>query len=266
VIGCYVAVAVFLVWVLVPIVQMVLTSFKSTYAIFQPTIHLNFAPTMANYETVFGKLDFLRNVLNSCLIAGVSTAIALTLGVPAGYALCRLNIRFEEAWAQGILLARMVPAVTLMVPMYVLMSKASLLGSYWGVILAHTSFELPLVIWMMRSFFLDVPPALEEAAMIDGASRFRVFWQIAVPLTGPGISVTAILSILLSWNEFLFALVLGGRGTQTAPIAVSKFVGINIDWGGSMAAATIALVPIFVMGLAVQKFLVRGLTMGAVKE
>jgi len=152
------------------------------------------------------------------------------------------------------------------VPMYTIFHDLTLTGTYWALIAAHTAFNLPLVIWMMRSFFEDVPLSLEEAARVDGCSRLGTFLRVALPLGAPGLPATAILCILFSWNEFLFALVLSDQDTATMPIGVSSFIGsVSIDWGGSSAAAVIAMVPVFVLGLAVQRFLVRGLTMGAVK-
>jgi multiple sugar transport system permease protein len=122
------------------------------------------------------------------------------------------------------------------------------------------------VIWMMRSFFEDVPIELEEAARVDGATRWGAFMRVALPLVAPGLAASGILCLLFSWNEFLFALILSGPDTQTMPIGVSNFIGtVSIDWGGSSAAAILAMIPIFILGLSVQRFLVRGLTMGAVK-
>jgi multiple sugar transport system permease protein len=150
--------------------------------------------------------------------------------------------------------------------MFVIFNQLHLTGSYLALILAHTSFNLPIVIWMMRSFFEDLPPELEEAALVDGSSRFGAFTRVALPLASPGMAATAVLCLLFSWNEFLFALVLSGSATKTVPIGVSSFIGtVSVDWGGSSAAAIVALVPIFILGLAAQRFLVRGLTFGGVK-
>jgi len=221
---------------------------------------------LENYGKVFGQLDFARNLMNSGIVAVGSTLLSLVLGVPFAYALARLPIRGREWWARMILFSRMVPAVALVVPMFVLFQQAHLTGSYLALMLAHTSFNLPIVIWMMRSFFEDLPPELEEAALVDGSSRFGAFVRVALPLASPGMAATAVLCLLFSWNEFLFALVLSGSSTKTVPIGVSSFIGtVSVDWGGSSAAAIVALVPIFILGLAAQRFLVRGLTFGGVK-
>jgi multiple sugar transport system permease protein len=261
-----VVVGLFLVGVLVPIVVVLVNSLKMPTDIFSREPSLFFTPTLENYAKVFGQLDFARNLLNSGIVAIGSTLLSLVLGVPFAYALARLPVRGREWWARMILFSRMVPAVALVVPMFVIFQQLHLTGSYLALILAHTSFNLPIVIWMMRSFFEDLPPELEEAAMVDGSSRFGAFGRVALPLASPGMAATAVLCLLFSWNEFLFALVLSGSGTKTVPIGVSSFIGtVSVDWGGSSAAAIVALVPIFILGLAAQRFLVRGLTFGGVK-
>jgi multiple sugar transport system permease protein len=266
VIACYVVVAIFLVWVLVPVLTVLINSFKTPDAIFTSTPQLTFSPTLANYGKVFGELNFVEYLVNSVIVAFGSTALSLAFGVPFAYALARLPIRGREWWARIILFSRMVPAVALVVPMFVLFQQLHLTGSYLALILAHTTFNLPIVIWMMRSFFEELPPELEEAALVDGASRFGAFWRVAVPLASPGMAATAVLCIIFSWNEFLFALVLSGQDTETVPVGVSSFIGsVSIDWGGSSAAAIVAIVPIFILGFAAQRFLVRGLTFGGVK-
>jgi multiple sugar transport system permease protein len=266
VIGAYVVVAVFLVWVLVPVLTVAVNSFKTPAAIFTSTPQFSFAPTLENYAKVFGELNFAQYLGNSVLVAIGSTGLSLLFGVPFAYALARLPIRGREWWARIILFSRMVPAVALVVPMFVLFNQLHLTGSYLALILAHTTFNLPIVIWLMRSFFEELPPELEEAALVDGAGRFGAFWRVAVPLASPGMAATAVLCIIFSWNEFLFALVLSNQDTETVPVGVSSFIGsVSIDWGGSSAAAIVAIIPIFVLGFAAQRFLVRGLTFGGVK-
>jgi multiple sugar transport system permease protein len=160
----------------------------------------------------------------------------------------------------------MAPAISLIAPVFILLQQLGLRNTISGLILAHTSFTLPLVVWLMHGFFQELPVELDEAAIMDGANRWRAFASIALPLTLPGLAVTGILVIFFSWNEFPFALVLTGGPTQTVPIGVSSFVGtLSVDWGASSAAAVLAMFPMFAMGLAIQRFLVRALAMGAVK-
>jgi multiple sugar transport system permease protein len=265
-IGSYVVVAAFLVWVLVPILTVMINSLKLPSAIFTSTPRLTFHPTLKNYHHVLGNLDFMKYLVNSMIVAIGSTTLSLLVGVPAAYALARLPVPGREWWARGVLFTRMVPAVALIVPMFVVFDKLSLLGTYWALIAAHTTFCLPIVVWLMRSFFEDLPRELEESALVDGNGPFGAFARISLPLTAPGLGAAAILCLIFSWNEFLFALVLSGIHTETVPLGVASFVGsVSIDWGGSSAAAVLAMVPIFILGIAAQRFLVRGLTLGAVK-
>jgi multiple sugar transport system permease protein len=262
----YVIVGLFVLWVLIPIYAVFSNSLKPSLIIFSSPPKWLFHPTLAHYRNVLGRLHFDAYLKNSMIVAAGSTGLALVLGTPAAYAFACLKLRAKGLLAFLVLFSRMVPAVVLVVPMFLIFSHLHLINTYRALILAHTTFELPLVIWLMRSFFEDIPPDLEEAARVDGASRIGSFLRVALPLSAPGLTATAILCLLFSWNEFLFALVLSGPSTRTMPVGVSSFIGtVSIDWGGSSAAAVLAMAPIFVLGLAVQRFLVRGLTMGAVK-
>jgi len=262
----YVTVIAFVAWVLIPIYAVFSNSLKPSLIIFSSPPKWLFHPTLEHYRNVLGRLHFDQYLKNSLIVAAGSTSLALLLGTPAAYAFARLRLRGGNLLAFLILFSRMVPAVVLVVPMFLIFSHLHLINTYRALILAHTTFELPLVIWLMRSFFEDIPADLEEAARVDGASRLGAFLRVALPLSAPGLTATAILCLLFSWNEFLFALVLSGPSTRTMPVGVSSFIGtVSIDWGGSSAAAVLAMAPIFVLGLAVQRFLVRGLTMGAVK-
>ena len=262
----YVVIGLFLVWVLVPILTVAINSFKVPADIFTRTPRLVFTPTLQHYERVLGDLDFLANVWTSVIVAVASTTLSLLLGLPAAYALARLPVRGREGWAGIILFTRMAPAVALVVPIFVLFQLARLQGSVQAIVLAHTTFTLPLVIWMMRSFFEELPDELEEAAKVDGASTFGAFWRVALPLAMNGVVAVAVLCVLFSWNEFLFALILSGPTTKTVPIGVASFIGtVSVDWGGSSAAAVLAMIPVFLLGWGVQRYLVRGLTLGAVK-
>lgn len=265
-IASYVVVLIFLIWVIAPIATVFVNSFKPTTAIFTRIPNLNFTPTLEHYAAVLAQGSFPRQIANSTIVALGATLLSIVFGTPAAYALARIPFRSSRLWFSAFLFARMVPAVALVVPMFVLLQQSGLKNTYFGLMLAHTSFALPLVVWMMHSFFQDVPREIEEAAVIDGATRFQTFRLVALPLVVPGLAVTAVLTIFFSWNEFLFALVLSGPTTQTVPIGVSAFVGtVSVDWGGSSAAAVIAMIPMFVIGFAIQPFLVRGLAFGAVK-
>jgi multiple sugar transport system permease protein len=265
-IAAYGIVGLFLLWVMVPIATVFLNSIKPATAIFTRTPALSFTPTLAHYASVLADGRFPHQLLNSAIVAAGTTILSMLIGTPAAYALSRIRFRGRDWWFRAFLLARIVPAVALVVPMFVLLQKSGLKNTYLGLILTHTSFALPLVVWMLHSFFQELPRELDEAAIIDGANRWVSFLRVALPLTLPGLAVTAVLTVFFSWNEFLFALVLTGPATQTMPIGVSSFIGtVSVNWGGSSAAAVLAMLPMFAIGLAIQRFLVRGLAMGAVK-
>jgi multiple sugar transport system permease protein len=262
----YGVIVIFLLWVLIPIATVFLNSFKPQTAIFTRTPDLSFVPTLEHYQSVLGEGSYARQLVTSTIVALGTTVLSLLIGTPAAYALSRLRFLGADWLFRAFLFARMVPAVALVVPMFVLLQQAGLKNTDLGLILTHTSFALPLVVWMMHSFFAELPREIEEAALVDGASRWLIFLLIALPLTMPGLAVTAVLVIFFSWNEFLFALVLTGPATQTMPIGVSSFIGtVSVNWGGSSAAAVLAMLPMFIIGLFIQRFLVRGLAMGAVK-
>lgn len=262
----YLLVFLFLIWISVPLLVVFNQSIKPTLLMFSDPPKWFFKPTLEHYHKVFARQQLHKFMFNSLVVGLSTTVLSLVFGSLAGYSFARLNIKGKEKWAFLILLCKMIPAGALVVPMYYIVRKLGLANTYVGLIIAHTTFSLPFVVWMMRSFFQEIPVELELAAMVDGCSRLGAFLRITAPLAAPGLTATGILTLLLSWNEFLFALVLSGRSTRTLPIGISAFVGsVSIDWGGSSAAAVVAMVPVFIAGLMVQKYLVRGLTMGAVK-
>jgi len=256
----------FLVWTLGPVALIVLTSFKNPIDIFTNVPRILFQPTLKNYINAVLQADFLNYFLNSVIVALCTTVLSLLFGTAAAYSLARLRIPGARFIALGILICRMVPSIALVLPIYGLMQSLSLLNTYAAVIIAHTTFSLPFVIWMMQSFFADALVELEEAAQIDGCSRWRVFLRISLPLAAPALAATAVLCILFSWNEFLFSVVLTNVDTRTLPVTIFSFIGAeSVDWGGSSAAATVIMLPMIVLGLLVQKYLARGLTLGAIK-
>lgn len=262
----YAVVLAYALWVLIPIFVIFQNSIKPTLMIFTIPPTWAFRPTLDHYFHILSEVHFQQFLVNSSVVAVSSCLLSLVAGSPAAYALARLPLRGRAGLAFLILFARMVPAFVLVVPLYTIFVFLHGINTYWAIVAAHVSFTLPVVIWMMRSFFEDVPIELEEAARVDGATRFGAFLRVALPLAAPGLVASGILCLLFSWNEFLFALILSGQDTQTMPIGVSNFIGtVSIDWGGSSAAAILAMIPIFILGLSVQRFLVRGLTMGAVK-
>jgi len=265
-IGNKVLVGVVLLWTLVPIVWMLLSSIKPSDELTATTPQVTFTPTLEHYKALFtGGNDIGGYALNSILAAGVSTIIAVTLGTVAGYGLARSHFRGKDHVAFWIISTRMAPIAAAVLPLFVIFRFTGLLGSTWGLIVAYLSFNLPFAIWIMNSFFADLPGSLEEAAMVDGASRWTAFRRIAVPLVLPGIATTAILCLVFSWNDYAFAATFSGPDSQTLPIAASQLVTqTEVDWGQLTAIGTIVVAPMILVGLVVRKWLVTGLTLGAV--
>jgi multiple sugar transport system permease protein len=262
----YVLLLLLLLWTLVPIVWMLLSSFKSLTDVLSPTPLLTFKPTLANYiGLVSGGNNVLTYFRSSILAAGISTIIATTLGCFAGYGLARSNFRGKRHLAFWIISTRMAPIAAVILPLFIGFTFLHLINTVWGLIVAYLSFNLPFAIWIMNAFFADLPPGIEEAARVDGASNFQTFWRIALPMTAPGIVTTAILCLVFSWNDYAFAVTFAGPGSQTLPVAASQLITqTGVDWGQLTAIGTVVALPMIIVGLAVRRYLVRGLTLGAV--
>lgn len=265
-IGLKVVLAVILLWTVVPLAWMVLSSVKPGSDITASSPVLAFTPTLEHYEALFsGGNDIGQYLRNSLWAAGVSTIIAVTLGCLAGYGLARSRFRGKDHVAFWIIAQRMAPIAAVVLPLFVIFRFTGLLGSTWGLVVAYLTFNLPFAVWIMNAFFAELNPSLEEAAMIDGASRWSAFRDIALPLVLPGIATTAILCLVFSWNDYAFAVTFSGPDSQTLPIAASQLVTqTSIDWGQLTAIGTIVVAPMIVVGLIVRKWLVTGLTLGAV--
>ena len=246
-----------------PLVWMFLASLKTNVDIYDSSKAFIFTPTLDNYDTVFGRANYFQYILNSFWIGFASTGLSLILGVPAAYSMSRYVMKKSAA---VVLLARIIPGVSLLVPWYIIFSNLRMVGGFEVLILSHMFVSLPLVVYIMMSFFDSLPLELEEQAQVDGLTPIGAFLRISLPLSVPGIATAAILSFIFSWNNFMFALVLSGAETKTLPVAIFDFVAYaSIDWGGLMAAAVVVTVPIMVIALFTQKYIVSGLTAGATK-
>jgi multiple sugar transport system permease protein len=255
-----------LLWTLVPVFWMVLSSFKTLTDVLSTTPLVVFEPTLENYiSLVSGGNNLLSYFRSSILAAGISTIIATTLGCFAGYGLARLDFRGKRHLAFWIISTRMAPIAAVILPLYVGFTFLHLINTIWGLIIAYLSFNLPFAIWIMNAFFADLPKGMEEAALVDGATRFQTFWRVALPLTAPGIVTTAILCLVFSWNDYAFAVTFTGPGSQTLPVAASQLITqTGVNWGQLTAIGTVVALPMVVVGLAVRRYLVKGLTLGAV--
>lgn len=252
--------------ILVPYLWLLLTSFKDRVDAFAIPPKLFFVPTLDNYRVAFLDKGFLGNVVNSAVVATLSTAISLIVGVPAAYSLARTRLGGSRITLLFLLGARMLPAVVLAVPLFIMFSGMRLIDSYAAVVAAHLTFNLPFVVWMMRGFFVAVPSEIDEAAVVDGCSYFGAFVRVVLPLTLGGLAATAIFCVINSWNDFLFALILTGFKTRTLPVVIP---GLLTPWGtywGQIAAVgSMTTIPVLVFAFSVQKYLVRGMTGGAVQ-
>jgi len=251
---------------LIPFLWLILTAFKDRTDILSPTPRLLFSPTFSNFHQAFVVGEFGRYLLNSLIAASGSVAICLLIGLPAAYAFSRFRVFGAKHLFFYVLTTRMAPGVALVLPLYMFFQTIGLLGTVWAVMISHTVFNLALVIYLMRNFFDDIPKSLDEAALTEGATEWQVFARIVLPLARPGIAVTAVLSFLFSWNEFLFALMIGGANAQTLPAGFPGLVTpLGTYWGQLAAVSVVVSLPVLVLVWFVQKHLARGLTFGAVK-
>jgi len=259
----YLQLAVCFVVFVFPIVWMLLSAFKENVDITSYPPKFIFTPTLDHFRELFTAYPFGKYIWNSIVITAGSTALGLVLGVPAAYAAARYNLQWT---AFLTLIARMAPGILFLIPWYVIASQLKLTDNYLTLIVTHTVITMPLIVWLMLSYFQGIPKEVEESAMIDGCGPFRVLLQINIPLALPGISVATALSFIFSWNYFLFALVLSGSNTTPLTVAAFNFIGVaSVDWGGLMAAATLITLPVLIIVTFVQRWLISGLTSGAVK-
>ena len=262
-IAFYLLVTVIALIVLFPFLWMLSSSFKTQVDIISWPPKFIFIPTLQNYQKVFGEQDFLKYFLNSTIVGAVSVGLSLLIGLPAAYSIARYA---QRRLAVFILLARLMPGISFLVPWYIIFSRLNLMDSYVALILSHMLIALPIVVWIMTTYFSTIPREMEESAMVDGATRQYAFWAIILPLSGPGIITATTLSFIFSWNNFMFSQVLSMEKTKTLPIAVYNFVSYaEVDWGGVMAAAVAIMTPAIILTMIFQKYVVKGLTMGAVK-
>jgi multiple sugar transport system permease protein len=265
-IGLPVVLGVILLWTVVPLLWMLLSSFKPAEDLTATSPQLTFSPTLEHYDALFsGGNSIGPYIRNSLIAAGASTIIAVVLGCLAGYGLARSRFRGKDHVAFWIISQRMAPIAAVILPLFVIFRFTGLLGSTLGLIVAYLTFNLPFAIWIMNAFFAELSPSLEEAALMDGATRWSAFKDVALPLVLPGIATTAILCLVFSWNDYAFAVTFSGPDSQTLPIAASQLVTqTSIDWGQLTAIGTIVVAPMILVGLIVRRWLVTGLTLGAV--
>jgi multiple sugar transport system permease protein len=259
----YVAVYLILFAVIFPFLWMVLSSFKMQSQMLNLKYLFKFDATSKNYRDLFSNYNFFRPILNSFIIALISTGLSLVLALPASYGIARFGMKKTSLM---LLVVRMIPAITFLVPWFVIFTFIGIVDTHFGLILAHMVVALPFIIWIMVPFFESLPNELEESGAVDGSTRFTSILKIILPISGPGIVTSAILSFVLSLNNFMFGIILSGRNTKTLPVAIYGFISYtDINWGGLMAGSVVVTIPVIVISLFLQKYIIKGLTAGAVK-
>jgi multiple sugar transport system permease protein len=265
----YIVVIAVVIVMLIPIVWLALTSIRPIVEI--SSVRLNILPqhpTLQNYFTVFERYDMGMYLRTTTLISLAVVITNLLIGAPAAYALARYSFFGERALYGSIIFFRMIPPIAAIVPLFMLFEQVRLLGTFSGLIIAHTAFKLPVTIWLLRNFFLDVPRDLDDSARVDGASTLRVLFEIALPLIQPGLAATAVLAFLWTWNDLLVTLVLSTKTqTEMLPLGLTKFVlEYGVDWGSMTAAGMIMFIPTLLFVFIAQRYLIAGLTLGGVKD
>ena len=257
------AIVVILAITLVPILYLISSSFKKIVDIMNPDKLFIFMPTVQNYIDVFTKYDFVKPLINSLIVSVGATVLACIFGLPCAYSIARFK---QRKLSLVVLAVRVIPCITFLVPWYIILSRVHLTGTHVALIGANLLVSLPLIIWICTPYFESVPASIEESAMMDGCSVYGSFLKIMIPLSGPGICTAAILSFIYSWNNFMFALILGSAKTRTLPTAVFNFISYtDVNWGGLMAATVVITLPVIVISIILNQYVVGGLTAGAVK-
>ena len=254
-----------LVATLFPVLWLMQISLKTDVEAMRMPPAIFFVPTLDNYAAIF-QGRFARSFLNSLAVSLSTTFVGMLLGVPAAYALSRASFGRSQGLALWVLATRMAPPIAFAIPFFLAYRWLGLIDTLSGLLIIYLTFNLSLVMWMMRTFFDGIPRSLEEAAAIDGAGPLQVFYRITLPLSGPGLATTAIFCFVFAWNDFFYALVLTRSRALMAPVAIVNFMNYEgWEWGKIGAAATMIMLPVVLFALAVRRYLIRGLTAGALK-
>lgn len=260
----YLLIAIVILIFFIPLFWIIVTSLKELVDVF--SFSWRFQPTFRNYSSLLSDRQFKLYYLNSSIISLGSILLILILSLPAAYALARFGIPRKEDIAFWILSLRMIPAIVVVIPIFFMFKKVGLYDKYLGLILIYVAFNLPFAIWMLKGFIEEIPIEIEEAALIDGCSSFNVILKVTLPIFFTATVAITVLCFIFIWNEFLFASVLTGMYRKTLSVAIYNFIGFyEISWAKMCAAAILISIPVITIGIIVRKYLIRGLTFGALK-
>ncbi len=261
-----------------PVLWIIMTAFKSRADALATPPKFLFTPTLDNFVSVFWRVAQTGTeaistgmdlyFFNSIFVAASGVLLALVIGTLASYGFSRYPLKGNDTYLFVVLTTRMLPPIIVIIPIFLMFRIAGLSGSYLGVILLYAAFNLPFSIWMMKSFFDELSPDVEDAARLDGSSEKGVFFKICLPQLKAGLAATAVFALILTWNEFLFALLLTGTETRTVPVAMARTIGgeLGVDWGLLAAIITLFLIPVFAVTYLLQNHLLRGVTFGTIKK
>ena len=268
--AAYAAIAVAVLYTAFPVVWLVSNSFKTGLQVYRmPPVWIVTDPSLGNYVDNFVDRPYALYMLNSVIVGILTTFFSVAIGTTAGYALARFRypgaMRFHLAF--WILATRMIPPIVTVIPLFIFFHFLDLVDTRTSLVIAYTAFHVPFVVWMMKGYFQEIPRELEESAMVDGDTGFGAFWRIVLPLARPGLTATAIFTMILSWNELLYAVILTDTpAANTFPIALATGVSqSSVRWGGISAMTTLACLPLIVLAFVLQRHLARGVSFGAVR-
>jgi multiple sugar transport system permease protein len=263
----YTTIGLYVIFLGLPLLWILSIALKTPLDAFASPPLFIFKPTMQNFSAVLHDIHFMKSLWNSFIVACLTAFFSMVIAIPASFGLSRLKGRLKTNILAWLLLSRAAPGMIYVIPFFALYMKLNLLDTRFGLILINMVFTIPLVTWMMLSFFEDIPASVEEAALVDGATPVQMMFKIAVPLAKPGISASSILAFIFSWNEFLFALILTRREAVTAPVTIVNYMAYEgTEWGKVAVGGIFILLPVLIFAIAIRKYLVSGLTAGAVKE
>jgi len=252
-------------WFVFPLVWQLLSSIKPAPEVTANPPLFIFQPTLQNWETLLIEKGGISYLINSIIVAAGSAGLSLVLGSVAAYGLARFTFRGRDSLALDFLSFRMFPPIVIVIPLFLIFQQLVIKNTYFGLILAHATFNLPFTIWLLRGFFMEFPVEIEDASLVDGCTRMGFFWRILLPLSGPGLATSAVFSLILSWNEFMFASVMSSQETRTLPVFSASLLEHYVaDWSQFAAACTLSVIPVLVVMLFAQKYMIKGLTYGAI--